>query len=97
MTESKNDKTKKSSIELVFAPDKPGTFKLYFIQFIAIFIAAVVLWPIFDIIYNAVFTHSAFVYTAHQYILQPLIFAIIFAIISYLIDLIRFKIKQSKK
>ena len=97
MTEQKDNKAKKSSTVLTFAPEEPGTFKLYLVQFIAVFIACIILWPIFDIIYNAVFTHSAFIYTAHQYILQPLIFAIIFAIISYLIDLIRFKIKKSKK
>lgn len=97
MTEQENNKTKKSSIVLTFSPKEPGTFKLYLVQFLAVFIAAIILWPIFDIIYNAVFTHTAFVYTAHQYILQPLIFAIIFTIISYLIDFIRFKIKKSKK
>ena len=97
MTDSKGKKAKKASTVLVFAPEKPGTFKLYFIQFVAIFVIGIILWPVLDIIYSAVLTHAPFVYTADQYILQPFIFAVIFAILSYLIDLIRFKTRKSKK
>jgi len=96
MTEQKNHKNQKTTTQSILSRPEDRGLKFYLIELVAVFIAAIIIWPVFDIIYNAVFTHSEFVYDVHQYIIQPLIFAVIFAIVSYLVDLIWAKIKKSK-
>ncbi|MBR2861988.1 MAG: hypothetical protein IKB97_00295 [Bacteroidaceae bacterium] len=51
---------------------------------IATFIAAMVIWPLFDLIWTQVLTHSDFTYTLGDYVLEPAIFAVIFGIITYI-------------
>ena len=51
---------------------------------LATFIAATILWPLFDLLWHAIITHSQFTYTLKDYILEPAIFAIVFGIVTYI-------------
>ena len=48
------------------------------------FIAAAILWPLFDLLWRAIITHSEFTYTLKDYVLEPAIFAVIFGIVTYI-------------
>ena len=52
---------------------------------IAAFVAAMIIWPLFDLFWAKVITHSDFVYTIKEYILEPAIFALIFGLITYFV------------
>lgn len=44
---------------------------------VAISIAGMVLWPLFDLIYSAIFTHSGFNYSVTEYIIKPVSFGVV--------------------
>jgi hypothetical protein len=50
---------------------------------VATFIAAAVIWPLFDFLWSSLISHGDFVYTLKDYILEPIAFGIIFGIISF--------------
>ena len=51
---------------------------------IATFVAAMIIWPLFDLFWTQVISHSDFTYTLGDYVLQPAIFAVVFGIITYI-------------
>ena len=68
-----------------------GSAKYFIIEFITLAIAACIVWPLLDLLICNVFTHSDFSYTAIDYILKPVIFALIFVLIDYVIFVVRKK------
>ena len=44
---------------------------------LATFVAAMIIWPLLDLLWTKVISHSDFTYTLSDYVLQPAIFAII--------------------
>ncbi|MBR3319527.1 hypothetical protein IKG06_03415 [Candidatus Saccharibacteria bacterium] len=55
------------------------------IMALAAFIAAMIIWPLFDLLWAKIITHSEFIYTFREYVVEPAIFAVIFGIIAYFI------------
>ena len=51
---------------------------------LATFVAAMIIWPLLDLLWTKVISHSDFTYTLSDYVLQPAIFAVIFGIITYI-------------
>jgi len=66
---------------------------------IVTFIAAAIIWPLLDLLWSSIISHSNFEYTLKAYILEPVIFAIIFGIIAYFTwkPETKFEKKTSKK
>lgn len=63
---------------------RKNRIKSSFIMALATFVAAVILWPLFDLFWHSIITHSEFVYTLKDYLLEPALFAVIFGIITYI-------------
>ena len=49
-------------------------------------VCGIILYPIFDLILCNFITNSKFVYSIHDHIIQPILFGVIFGIISWLVD-----------
>ena len=66
---------------------------------IVTFVAAMIIWPLRDLLWNSVISHNNFVYNIKDYIIEPIIFAIIFGVISYFIwkPETKFEKKSKKK
>ena len=64
------------------------------IYFVAILIASIIIWPLLDLLICAVFTHSDFHYTFSDYIVEPLIFSVIFTLIFYIPPIIKSRKKK---
>ena len=63
-----------------------GTIKYLVILIIAVAICGMALYPIFDLIYYKFITDSEFVYSIHDHIIQPILFAIIFGLTYWTVD-----------
>ena len=61
---------------------------------VATAIAGMILWPILDIIWCKAFTHSEFVYTVKEYVVQPAIFAVIITLVFFGIQIVSSKKKK---
>ena len=62
------------------------SIKYLILSIIAISIAGVILWPLLDLLFHAIFTHSEFVYSPMGHIVEPIIFGIIAGIIFWIFD-----------
>ena len=71
---------------------------LYFLVYLIVFIVvAILLWPLFDLIVCNVFTHSEFVWTVQEHIIQPIVFGVIITIIEFLYRLYKDKKANNSK
>ena len=68
-----------------------GSIKYLILLSISVAVFGIILYPIFDLILCKFITHSEFVYSIHSHIIQPVIFAIIFGLISWIIEKCRKK------
>lgn len=62
------------------------------IQTMAIIVAAMIIWPLLDMIWCAVIERKEFVYTVRDFIVEPIIFGIIVGVVFWLFE--RRKIKR---
>jgi uncharacterized RDD family membrane protein YckC len=69
----------------------------FFVYLAVTCIAAIVIWPLLDFLWCAIFTHTDFNYSVNEHLLEPLIFSLIFTLIFYLPPLIKLSRKKSKK
>ena len=83
------EKSVKKSTELTV---ERGSVKYYAVEFVCLVVAAIIIWPLLDMLICAVFTHSEFAYSVPQHILEPILFAAIFT----LIDFVVFKCQEKK-
>ena len=65
------------------------------IYFAITLIISLILWPLLDLLICAVFTHSSFHYNFNDYVIEPLIFSVIFTLIFYIPPI--FKARKKKK
>ena len=63
----------------------------------ATYIAAIIIWPLFDLFWAKVISHNEFTYTAQSYLLEPIILAVVFGIVSYCIWKPETKIEKKAK
>ncbi|MBQ1528080.1 hypothetical protein IIZ77_00325 [Candidatus Saccharibacteria bacterium] len=61
------------------------------------FVAAMIIWPLLDLLWTKVISHSDFNYTLSDYVLEPAIFAVIFGIITYIFWKPTTKLEQKDK
>ena len=73
-----------------------GSIAHFLIQTIAIIIAGIVLYPLFDLILCKFITNSEFIYSVHKHIIQPISFGFITGIILWVVEN-GIKIGNSKK
>ena len=63
-----------------------GSISALVIQVVAFAIGAMIIWPIFDLLYDLIFTHSGFVYSAEEHIVKPMIFGCIAGVVFWVVD-----------
>lgn len=76
---------------------KKGSIPALFIEIAALIVAALIIWPLLDMLFNAVFTHSEFHYSVTAHVVEPIIFGIIGGFIFWIFDRISIKKASSKK
>lgn len=64
---------------------KKSSYKYLVVLIVAISVAGMILWPLFDFIYSAVFTHSGFNYSVTEYVLKPISFGVVLGLTLWLI------------
>lgn len=64
---------------------------------LAAFIAAIILWPLLDLFWAKVLTHSDFTWTVMDHIVDPAIFSVIFGIITCIFWKKETKIEKKSK
>ena len=62
------------------------------VQFISMTVAALIIWPLFDMFFDNVITNSTFHYSVGEHIVGPIIFGVIMAIIEGIL-----KVRRDKK
>ncbi len=70
---------------------KKGSIKHLILQILSIAIAGMILWPLFDLIVCKIFTHTEFVYSVPEHVVEPITFGCILGIVFWVLD------KKSKK
>lgn len=73
--------TKKSSDKSIFTPEK--TVKFFIISVIGYSIAAMIIWPLLELVFSN-FTNSSYTWTVVDGIIEPWIFGIVMTIIEFL-------------
>ncbi len=68
-----------------------GSIKHLISLILSIAIAGMILWPLFDLIVCKVFTHTEFVYSVPEHVVEPITFGCILGIVFWILD------KKSKK
>ncbi len=48
--------------------------------------ATLIIWPLFDVIWAALITHSEFQYSVGEHVLGPIIFGVVAGVIFWLFD-----------
>lgn len=62
------------------------------VQFLSMTIAALIIWPLFDMFFDNMITNSTFHYSVGEHIIGPIIFGAIMAIIEGIL-----KVRRDKK
>lgn len=75
---AKTSKTNKTSI---LTPRKTASF--FFISLAANIVAALIIWPLLDLFFNNVITHSTFSYSVVNHVLWPAFVMTVFTIIEF--------------
>lgn len=65
----------------IFTPQR--TVKYFFVEFIGIGIASVIIWPLIDLLFTAI-DHKDFIWSIKDHIVFPIIFALIFTAIEFI-------------
>ena len=63
-----------------------GTIKYLIVLIIVVSIAGMITYPVLDLIYNKFITNNKFVYSVYDYIVQPIIFGVVFGITFWVVD-----------
>ena len=63
-----------------------GTIKYLIVLVIVVSIAGMITYPVLDLIYNKFITNDKFVYSVFSYIVQPIIFGVVFGITFWVVD-----------
>lgn len=63
-----------------------GTIKYLVLLIIFTSICGMVLYPLFDFLLCTFITNSKFVYSFHEYIIQPILFAFLFSLVFWMVD-----------
>lgn len=56
------------------------------LQSVAIAVAGMIIWPLFDLFWCGVITHSEFVYSVTEHIIEPIVFGCIMGLVFWVID-----------
>ena len=63
-----------------------GSIKYLILEIVSISIAGIILWPLLDLIYHNVITHSPFTYSVFEHIVEPILFGCIMGTVFWLFD-----------
>lgn len=62
------------------------------VQFLSMTVAALIIWPLFDMFFDHFITNSTFHYSVGEHIIGPIVFGVIMAIIEGIL-----KVRRDKK
>ena len=80
---------------LSFEPER--TVRFFIINVILSSIVAMIIWPLMDLLFCAVFTHEEFKYTFGNHIVEPVIFMLLVTVVEFLTWNVWHKDKKTKK
>ena len=63
-----------------------GSIKALVIWVVTFAAVAVILWPILDLLYSAIITHSEFTYSIEEHVVKPVAFGCVGAVVFWAID-----------
>ena len=63
-----------------------GSVKYLLIEMASISVAGIILWPLLDIAYHGIITHSPFSYSVVEHVVEPIIFGCIMGLVFWLFD-----------
>ena len=63
-----------------------GSIKYLIISTIAIMIAGIIIYPLFDLLYTKFITHSEFIYSVKEHIIKPIEIGFIMGICLWIFD-----------
>ena len=63
-----------------------GSIKYLIILIISTFLFAIIIYPLVDLICCEFFTKKEFIYSIEDYIIQPLIFSLVFGVTYWFVD-----------
>ena len=63
-----------------------GTIKYLVVLIVVVAVCGMILYPLFDLIFCKFITKSIFEYSIYKYMIQPILFALIFGITFWSID-----------
>ena len=88
---SKDEEPKKKPIPQI----EKGSFKHLIVQVIVFTVAALIIFPIGDWLWDLIFTHNGFEFSVGEHILEPIIFGVIMGTVFWYFD--RRSMKSTKK
>ena len=63
-----------------------GSIVSLIIQMVACAIVAMIIWPLLDLLYDAIFTHSGFAYSVEEHLAKPMIFGCIAGVVFWAVE-----------
>lgn len=72
-----------------------GSIMALVVQVVAIAIGAMIIWPLMDLFFAAVISHTEFAYSVEEHVVKPLIFGCIAGVVFWVVD--RIAVSKKKK
>ena len=63
-----------------------GTIKFLIVFTLMVMVFGLIIYPLFDFVLCKFITKSEFVYSIHNHVIQPIIFAVIYGLIYWAVD-----------
>ena len=67
------------------------------LEAVAVSVAGIILWPILDLLYHNIITHSDFNYSVFEHIVGPIVFGCFWGIISWINAILKSKRGKTDK
>lgn len=64
---------------------------------VTVAVIAIILWPLFDILYCQIFTHSEFNWNVQNHLVQPILVGVFFGIFEYVFDINKIRATRKSK
>ena len=61
-----------------------NSIKYLILEIVSISVAGIILWPLLDLLYHNIITHSPFTYSVFDHIVEPIIFGCIAGLVFWL-------------
>ena len=75
------EKSSKSAKTSIFTPEK--TVKFFFVSLVGNIVVALIVWPLFDLLWDSVISRSTFSYNVMDHVVWPAIVMLICTIVEF--------------